>query len=49
MATWTVARRAFAGALGLEPSQAREFEEGFERRTDAMIDAFLRSAERRGR
>ncbi|MBX3219706.1 MAG: TetR/AcrR family transcriptional regulator [Labilithrix sp.] len=45
--TWTFGRRAFAGALGRKST--RELEEAFDRRIDAMLEAFLRSAERRGR
>ena len=45
--TWLFGRRAFAGALGHKPT--RELEDAFERRIDAMLETFLRSAERRGR
>jgi len=44
---WTLGHRAFAGALGKKPSRA--LEESFEGRIEAMLEAFLRSAERRGR
>lgn len=44
---WTLGRRAFAGALGHKPT--RELEDAFESRIDAMLETFLRSAERRER
>ena len=45
--TWMFAGRAFAGALGHKPT--RELEDAFERRIDAMLETFLRTAERRER
>ena len=44
---WTLGHRAFAGALGKKPSRA--LDESFEGRIEAMLEAFLRNAERRGR
>jgi AcrR family transcriptional regulator len=44
---WTVGESAFAGALGRRPT--RELTEGFERRVDALIDTFLRTAEKASR
>ncbi|MBX3263426.1 MAG: TetR/AcrR family transcriptional regulator [Labilithrix sp.] len=44
---WTLGHRAFAGALGRKATP--ELEEAFERRIDAMLEAFLRARERRGR
>jgi TetR/AcrR family transcriptional regulator, repressor for neighboring sulfatase len=41
---WASAGPAFAGALGRKPSAA--LDDAFERRTDALVDAFLRRAER---
>lgn len=43
--TWHYGKRAFLGAMGKKPS--RELEEGMERRTDQMLEAFLRASERR--
>ena len=44
---WTLGHRAFTGALGKKPSRA--LDESFEGRIEAMLEAFLRSAERRDR
>jgi AcrR family transcriptional regulator len=44
-ATWRVGERAFAGALGRKPT--RELEEAFERRTESLIEGFLRAKEAR--
>ena len=44
---WTLGNRAFAGALGKKPSRA--LDESFEHRIEAMLETFLRNAERRGR
>ncbi|MBX3216421.1 MAG: TetR/AcrR family transcriptional regulator [Labilithrix sp.] len=43
---WTFGHRAFAGALGRKATP--DLDEAFDRRIDAMLEAFLRSRERRG-